>query len=64
MTETVDNSGELQSTLVEDRIFDPPKDIDARLSGAYVSSIDEYRSLHERSVTDPEGFWSEIGDGA
>ncbi len=60
MAEIVDNSGNLHSTLVEERVFDPPTDIDARLSGAYIKSIDEYRSLHERSITDPEGFWSEI----
>lgn len=60
MAKAVNNSGELHSTLVENRVFDPPKDIDARLGGAYIGSMDDYRSLHERSIKDPEGFWSEI----
>ena len=26
----------------------------------HVSSMDDYRKAHQRSVTDPEGFWSEL----
>ena len=29
---------------------------------AFVKSWDEYKTLHERSITDPEGFWAEQAD--
>ncbi len=29
---------------------------------ACVETIEAYRALHERSIKDPEGFWSELGD--
>src|SRR6056297_680856 len=29
---------------------------------AFVKSWDEYKALHERSITDPEGFWAEQAD--
>ena len=25
---------------------------------AYIKSIDEYKQMYERSIADPEGFWS------
>jgi len=41
-------------------IVQPPE---AASAGAYVSGIDQYRELYERSATDPEGFWAEVADG-
>jgi acetyl-CoA synthetase len=29
---------------------------------AYLETIEEYRALYERSIRDPEGFWSELAD--
>ena len=28
--------------------------------GAHVKSLEEYRALYEKSVSDPEGFWSDV----
>ena len=28
-------------------------------AGAHVSSLDQYRELYDRSINDPEGFWTE-----
>jgi acetyl-CoA synthetase len=50
----------IESSLQEDRLFEPPADFDASIGGAYVSSMDEYRRLHRRSLDDPAGFWGEI----
>ena len=37
-------------------VYNPPADFSAK---AYVKSLDEYRALYERSVSDPEAFWAE-----
>ncbi|QOJ00303.1 MAG: acetate--CoA ligase [Phycisphaeraceae bacterium] len=50
-------SGGIDSTLVENRRFEPP---DAGALGVgrwHVGSAEEYRRLHEESLADPEGFW-------
>jgi acetyl-CoA synthetase len=38
-------------------VFDPPKDF---ASKAHVKSLDEYRSMHKKSIQDPQGFWQDI----
>jgi acetyl-CoA synthetase len=38
-------------------LFPPPPEFSAR---AYVKSMAEYRELYQRSIKDPEGFWSEM----
>ncbi len=63
MSATSSNSSEsthIESILQEKRLFDPPRGFSDSIGGAYITSMDEYRALHERSVRDPEGFWGEI----
>ncbi len=43
-----------------DRVFNPPADFIQR---AHIKSMDEYKKMYERSINDPEGFWSEIANG-
>ena len=40
-------------------VFPPSADFSA---GAHVKSLEEYQALYERSVSDPEGFWTEQAD--
>jgi acetyl-CoA synthetase len=40
-----------------DEIFIPPKELAER---AWIRSMDQYRKMYERSIKDPEGFWSEM----
>jgi len=52
-------SMDIDSTLVENRIFPPG---DARKLGFdrwQVGTLDDYREMHLRSIADPEGFWGE-----
>jgi len=50
----------IESTLHENRLFQPPKGFGESVGGAYIGSLDEYKALHRRSIEDPEGFWGEI----
>jgi len=56
---TSDQSG-IESVLHEHRLFNPPRGFSESVGGAYITSMDEYRTLWERSIRNPEGFWSEI----
>jgi len=47
----------IESTLREARVFPPAEDFVRR---ANVSGMAAYEALYERSVKDPEGFWSGI----
>jgi acetyl-CoA synthetase len=47
---------DIESILKEGRVFPPPPEF-AR--AAHVGSLDDYRAIYERSVSDPEGFWAE-----
>jgi acetyl-CoA synthetase len=49
----------IESVLQEDRVFEPPAGFGDAVGGAIVDSMDAYRALYERSIGDPEGFWSE-----
>ncbi|MBI6546966.1 MAG: acetate--CoA ligase [Cyanobacteria bacterium NC_groundwater_1444_Ag_S-0.65um_54_12] len=50
---------EIHSYLQENRIFSPP---DAFSANAQISSMEEYRALYDRSIRDPEEFWSQIAE--
>jgi acetyl-CoA synthetase len=39
-------------------MFPPPPSFSAK---AYIKSLSDYQSMYQRSIQDPEGFWSEIG---
>ena len=40
-------------------LIHPPK---ATSKGAYLKSHDEYKAMYDRSISDPDGFWSEVAD--
>src|SRR4051812_29925143 len=52
-------TGSIESVLSEDRVFAPGKAAPLGFPRWHVSSMEEYKNLHERSLADPEGFWSE-----
>lgn len=47
----------IESILQENRKFDPPSAASVGASRWLVSSMDEYREMHERSISDPSGFF-------
>jgi acetyl-CoA synthetase len=56
------DSQPITSTLQESRKFAPRPAADLGFSRWHVSSLDEYKALHAKSVEDPEGYWaSEAG---
>jgi len=40
----------------ETPVYNPPAECSA---SAHVRSLDEYRAIYDRSISDPEGFWAE-----
>ncbi|MBA2564839.1 MAG: acetate--CoA ligase [Gemmatimonadetes bacterium] len=51
------NSPDLDSILLESRVFPPPAGFSAR---ARVRDLETYRREHRRSLEDPAGFWGEV----
>ncbi len=49
----------ISSTLSETRRFPPAKSFAA---AANISSLDEYRTMYEKSIRQPEAFWAEIAE--
>jgi len=45
---------------MEKEVFPVPDEWKKR---AYINSIEKYREMWQRSMDDPEGFWSEIAEG-
>ena len=41
---------------MSDKVFPPPV---SASQNAHVSSLEQYRELYERSINDPDGFWTE-----
>ncbi|MBW1893660.1 MAG: hypothetical protein JRI91_08200, partial [Deltaproteobacteria bacterium] len=35
---------------------------DQHRQNAWVKNIDEYKTLYQRSIDDPEGFWAGVAD--
>ncbi len=50
-------STDIQSTLNEHRIFDPPSEFSSR---AHIGSMADYERLYEEADRDPESFWGRI----
>ena len=50
----------ISSVLNEKRVFAPPSPETAGGPPWHVSSLDEYRAMHRRSIDDPAGFWGEV----
>ena len=49
-------SNNIESLQKEDRVFAPSEEF---ANAAHVKSVKEYEELHQRSIDDPEGWWSE-----
>jgi acetyl-CoA synthetase len=50
----------IESVLIENRVFPPPKDFAAQMGVTHVPDMETYRRMWERSIKDPDGFWGEI----
>jgi acetyl-CoA synthetase len=58
-----DNTSQgIESTLHEDRVFQPPKAGEVGASKWLVESFDEYKSMYDQSIADPESFWATIAE--
>ncbi len=53
-------SDAIESILRESRVFEPPSAEGVGAPRWLISSMDEYRAMHKRSLDDPEGFWGEF----
>ncbi len=61
MSESVDPSSKsIESGLQESRLFEPASASSLGMDHWHISSIEQYRELHERSIQDPAGFWGEV----
>jgi len=49
-------SNNIESLQKENRVFTPSEEF---ANAAHVKSVKEYEELHQRSIDDPEGWWSE-----
>ena len=49
----------ITSVMGEKRIFYPPEELSRK---AYIKSVDEYRQIYQRSISDPERFWGEMAE--
>jgi acetyl-CoA synthetase len=54
---TPQNSTDIQSSLNEHRVFDPPSEFSSK---AHIRSMAEYEHLYEEADRDPESFWARI----
>ena len=53
-------SDSIESVLQENRRFPAPDARAARMAKWLVPSMSDYKRLHARSISDPEGFWGEV----
>ena len=49
----------ITSMMGESQVFNPPEKLRRK---AYIKSMDEYRQIYQRSISDMEGFWAEMAD--
>ena len=54
---TTTHQPNLNSSLREHRVFEPPADFAAK---AHIKSLADYNEIYSRSIADPEAFWAEI----
>lgn len=52
----------IESTLHENRVFQPPKASDVGASKWLISSFDEYKTMYDQSIANPESFWATIAE--
>ena len=55
----MDEPKTITSMMAETRVFAPSEEIRRK---AYIKSLEEYRQIYQRSITDPEGFWAEMAE--
>jgi acetyl-CoA synthetase len=48
---------DIDSTLRENRVFPPPPEFSAK---AHIKSLEEYETLYQQSIEDPEKFWAGV----
>ena len=48
------------ATATQAPVFPPAADFSKK---AYISSMEQYRQMYQRSIEDPEGFWAEQAEG-
>jgi acetyl-CoA synthetase len=49
----------ISSMMAETRVFQPPESVSKQ---AYISSLDEYKEIYQKSIDDPEGFWGKLAE--
>ena len=45
----------IDSTLIENRVFNPPPELSRE---AHIQSMEQYQKMYRRSMDDPEVFWA------
>jgi acetyl-CoA synthetase len=45
--------------LQKDGLYYPP---DSFVKKAHIKSLDEYKQMYDRSISDPQGFWGEVAE--
>jgi acetyl-CoA synthetase len=55
----MDEPKTITSMMAETRVFAPSEEIRRK---AYIKSLEEYRQIYQRSITDPDGFWAEMAE--
>ncbi len=56
MTAIAEGTANLDSSLRENRVFEPSPDFRAK---AHISSLEQYEQMYRRSIEKPEEFWAE-----
>jgi acetyl-CoA synthetase len=52
----------IESTLSENRVFNPPAPGDIGATKWLIDSFDQYKAMYDRSISDPDAFWSEAAN--
>jgi acetyl-CoA synthetase len=55
----VEEKKTISSLMAETRVFQPPESVSKQ---AYISSLDEYKEIYQKSIDDPEGFWGKLAE--
>jgi len=48
------------ATGTQPQVFPPPAEFS---KSAHISSMEQYQKMYQRSIDDPDGFWSEVAEG-
>jgi acetyl-CoA synthetase len=55
----MDNSKSITSMMEENRVFAPSKELS---QNAFIKSMDDYKAIYQKSISDPEAFWAEMAE--